>query len=184
MGQIKDGKHLYRALEAHVTLYLALYTYYQKKFFDEHHEIEKEIKDVLIVATEADYNSSKNEKVQENHNQIKDKMKSIGLVTLHIQFDEKLTNQPKFFRNYMKLVELLLLFIKASRKQDWILHLQSLNSLCPYFFAFDMTNYARMTPVYLTQMYELEENDPLTWEMMMNGSFSVNKSGKLMIYRK
>ena len=46
----------------------------------------------------------------------------------------------------------------------------------PYFFAFNMTNYARMTPVYLSQMFELKDKDQQTWEMMANGCFSVNKS--------
>ena len=61
----------------------------------------------------------------------------------------------------MKLFELLLLFIRASRDQLWELHLQSLHVLWG-FFALDMINYARMTPVSLSQMYVLKEKDPQT----------------------
>ena len=75
----------------------------------------------------------------------------------------------------MKLFELLLLFIRASGDQIWELHLQSLDTLCPYFFALDMVSYAQMTPVYLSQMYALQEKDPQTWEFLFNGGFSVNK---------
>ena len=38
-----------------------------------------------------------------------------------------------------------------------------------------MFNYARMTPVYLLQMYELKEKDSDIWEFFMNGYFSINK---------
>ena len=75
----------------------------------------------------------------------------------------------------MKLFELLLLFIRASRDQLWELHLQSLHAFCPYFFALDMINYARTTPVYLSQMYAIKEKDPQTWEFLSDGGFSVNK---------
>ena len=114
--------------------------------------------------------------VKENHRAILQLIKSIELESLQKNFDASLTKQTKFYRNYMKLFETLLLFIRASREQSWNLHLQSLHLLCPYFFAFDMLNYARMTPVYLSQMYRLEEQDPETWNMFNMGNFSVNKS--------
>ena len=39
-----------------------------------------------------------------------------------------------------------------------------------------MINYARMTPVYLSQMYALKEKDPQTQEFLSNREFLVNKS--------
>ena len=39
-----------------------------------------------------------------------------------------------------------------------------------------MINYARMTPVYLSQMMDLKENDEKTWIMMMEGGFCAGKS--------
>ena len=39
-----------------------------------------------------------------------------------------------------------------------------------------MINYARMTPVYLSQMMDLKENDEKTWIMMMKSGFCVEKS--------
>ena len=45
-----------------------------------------------------------------------------------------------------------------------------------FFFALDMINYARMTPVYLSQMYSHKEKDPQTWEFLPDGEFPVNKS--------
>ena len=76
----------------------------------------------------------------------------------------------------MSLSETLLLFIRASREQLWQLHLDSLHKLCPYFFTFDMLNYARFTPLCLAQMFNLKEKHINTWNMFKSGNFSVNKS--------
>ena len=58
---------------------------------------------------------------------------------------------------YMKVFEHLLLFLRATRQQIWTLHLTSLHALSRYFFAYDMINYARFTPVYLAQMFALKK---------------------------
>ena len=78
------------------------------------------------------------------------------------QFDSKLSTQPKFLRNFMAMFENLLLFIWATRLRIWDLHLTSLEQLAKSSFAFNIQNYARFTPVYLSQMYELQESDPET----------------------
>ena len=39
-----------------------------------------------------------------------------------------------------------------------------------------MLNYARMTPVYIAQMFQLKQKDQLTWLTLESGHFSVNKS--------
>ena len=66
---------------------------------------------------------------------------------------------------------------RGSRERNWELHQYSLHLLCPYFFfAFDMTNYTCMTPIYLLQMPELKERDKTAWDLFARGSFSVSKS--------
>ena len=45
MGQIKDGKHMYRALEAHFTLYLALHKSYVQALVDDNPIIEKDLRE-------------------------------------------------------------------------------------------------------------------------------------------
>ena len=100
-------------------------------------------------------------------------MEEINLSELQSQFDSSLSNQARFYPNYMDLFEVILLFIRLSREQSWELHPQSLNLLCPYFFAFGILNYARMTSVYLAQMYELKEKDENIWALLDAGVFSV-----------
>ena len=76
----------------------------------------------------------------------------------------------------MSLFETLLLLKGASRQQNWELHLASLHNLCKYVFAFDMINYARLTPVYIAKMFSLKDKDPETWRMFNKGDFSVNNT--------
>ena len=56
------------------------------------------------------------------------------------------------------------------------MHLESLHTLVPYFFAFDMLNYARLSPVYISQMLDLQQQDIPTWNTLMQENFSVAKS--------
>ena len=74
------------------------------------------------------------------------------------------------------MFEYLLLFIRATRQQIWELHLASLHELVKYFFAFDMLNYARLTPVYLAEILSLKETEPCIWNYFDKGCFCVNKS--------
>ena len=111
-----------------------------------------------------------------NHKETIDFLENINFHGLQDMFDKSLTNQAKYFRNFMKVFELLLLFTRATRQQLWELHLSTLHELANYFLAYDMFNYARITPVYLSQMYELKEKDSETREFFMIGYFSVKKT--------
>ena len=96
--------------------------------------------------------------IKETHNKIKSVLLSVNFRTLQSNFDESLKNQARFFKNYMKVFEHLLLFLRATRQQIWTLHLTSIYALSIYFSAY-MLNYARFTQVYLAQMFALKEKD-------------------------
>ena len=108
------------------------------------------------------FDDDNKEEVQQNHKRIIDEITKINFIGLKDAFDKSLKNEAKFYRLYMNLFELILSFIRAKREESWNLHLSSLHDLCPYFFSFDMINYARMTPVYLSQMTSLKKNDERT----------------------
>ena len=114
--------------------------------------------------------------LQRNNKNLLERLQNAKFYLLQKEFDRKMENQARYYRNYMAAFEILLLFIRASRQQSWELHLEALNEMVPYFFAFDMLNYARLTPVYLSQMTELKEKDNDTWQAFQTGHFSVNKS--------
>ena len=60
IGQIKDGKHMYRSIEAHFSLYLALHKLYISKFVDDNQEIEKELREAVMNAKKRMMLSSRN----------------------------------------------------------------------------------------------------------------------------
>ena len=54
----------------------------------------------------------------------------------------------------------MLAFVRSVRTGNWDLHLLSLRSFTKYFFAHDKGNYARLIPVYLSEMQALKATDP------------------------
>ena len=50
LAQIKYGKHMYRALEEHFVLYLALYKLYISAFVEKNKVIEREMKEAVVEA--------------------------------------------------------------------------------------------------------------------------------------
>ena len=55
------------------------------------------------------------------------------------------------------------------------MHLFALEEFVKYFFALDKLNYAKMTPIYLTEMSQLERTYPEIWSVFSNGNWVVNK---------
>ena len=159
-------------------LYLPIFQIYVSSLLEQCPEIEKDLREGIIDGTSIVENHKKESKEApvKNHEALIKLLSSIKFVELQSHFKISLANQGKFLLNYMRLFENLLLFIRASRQQDWHLHLESLHSLCSYFFALDQMNYKRLTPVYLSKMFCLEESDPNKWKMFSEGNFSVNKS--------
>ena len=74
------------------------------------------------------------------------------------------------------MFENLLLFVRSTRQCLWKEHLASLNEFIKYFLKLELQNYARYSPVYLSQMYDLQSKDPETWNFFLDGHLSVSKS--------
>ena len=51
--------------------------------------------------------------------------------------------------NYIQMVEVLLMFLRATRENNWDLHLSAVRSMLPWFFATDRVHYARYGTVYM-----------------------------------
>ena len=121
----------------HASLCLSLYIMYVGMFIDRYRAIKKEIKEDVVnaILDISEYSNTQEEKIKQNHEEVRHLMEEINLSELQNQFDSSLSNQARFYRNYMDLFEVILFFIRVSREQSWKFHLQSLNLLCPYFFA-------------------------------------------------
>ena len=95
--QIKDGKHLYRSLEAHFTLYIALYKSYIQKLIENKPEaIGKKLHNGLVVSStvllscHGEYKSSN---VQEIHKSLLDLLVSTKFAEIQQSLDARLTRQ-------------------------------------------------------------------------------------------
>ena len=178
LDQIKEGKPMKRSLEAFHTLYTTLFNIYIQNFLESHPLLEKELREGIIHAVTTLQNLSHNDKeaISENHTRILQVLNQISFFDEKKKYDESLENQGKFLFNFMKMFENLLLFIRATRQCLWEEHLASLDRFVKYFFVLDLQNYARYSPVYLSQMYNLQASDPETWDFLRSGSLSVSKS--------
>ena len=115
--------------------------------------------------------------MKENQKNLMEMLQAFDFELLEQKFNKRLIHLAKFYHNYMKTFESLLLYIRASWEQSWQLHLTSLHYLCPYFFVYGMVNYACMALVYVSQMFTMQQNDEATLKLMVEvGYFRVNKS--------
>ena len=83
-----------------------------------------------------------------------------------------------FWEEYGSMVNALLQFIKAERTGNWHLHLSTVATLTPYFYAMDRPNYARWLPVYLADMCQLHTKHPQVYQESLNGDHSVSPFGQ------
>ena len=63
----------------------------------------------------------------------------------------------QYWLQYMDMVCILLLFIRAQREGIWDPHLYAFQKMLPFFHNYDHTNYARWGPVYLAKMKQLPQ---------------------------
>ena len=62
--------------------------------------------------------------------------------------------------NYIQMVEVLLMFLRTTRENDWDLHLSAVRSMLPWFFVTDRVHYARYGTAYRLEMLCLETTHP------------------------
>ena len=93
------------------------------------------------------------------HSTLTDQLKSICLFKKFSSFRNGLKEQGKYLSNIFDMIGTMMLFMRATKQNLWGLHHDSLDRFSSYFFALDLGNYARMTPVYLSFMYSLSKDD-------------------------
>ena len=76
-----------------------------------------------------------------------------------------------FWSTYISMVEDLLLFIRGTREANWSLHLSSVRSILPWFFAYDGINYARYLSTYWMEMSCLQDTHPNIHHQLQSGDF-------------
>ena len=83
-----------------------------------------------------------------------------------------------FWEQYGDMINTLLQFIKAERTGNWDLHLSTVATMVPHFFATDRPNYARWLPVYLADMNQLQSKHSKVQQEFVAGKHSISRSGQ------
>ena len=81
-------------------------------------------------------------------------------VTTFAESEAKKNPTFALWLNYIEMVQVLLMFLRATREDDWELHLSSVRSMLPWFFVTDRVHYARYGTVYWLEMLCLEASHP------------------------
>ena len=89
------------------------------------------------------------------------------------QFDKQNSGKPLFviMWQYLQMITEVLQYIRSVRTGNWHLHVQSTET----FLAHDMLNYARMRPVYLSDMEKLKDSEATIYSEFLQGNWIVNK---------
>ena len=79
---------------------------------------------------------------------------------------------------YMNMVDILRMFIKAERIGNWRLHLKAVSCMLPYFAAAGHNLYTKSAYLYLQMMYELEHVHPDVHNKFMQGLHVIRRSDR------
>ena len=152
-------------LEANFTLYLVLSTILFENVLTFDNEKWTALKTDFLRLTNSflDSQKSQNDKYFMIHNLFIEVLNSSEFLNQLNAFCSSFTYQAKYLYNFMKVFEILILFIRAFIQNNWNVHLASLNDFCKYFFAHDQLNYARITPLYLANMTKLKTSGNESW---------------------
>ena len=131
--QILEGKHLYCAMEAHLTTLVALYGLLFKELWEDYPD-EKTVIEELGKEMNKAFHDGKLELAQELHNKIKNELEIIDLQQKLCEYEEKSKGTKQFLLDYIRQFETILKHVRASRQGDWRLHLAAQKELTKYFF--------------------------------------------------
>ena len=176
--QILDGRHVYRGMEAHTVTLIALHHLLLQSVFteDDRAEITPGMKQLAQSFKSYVNDPSKDtEAFKEQIDLMHHKLSTSDTFKCMEEFQESGKDIQKFMINYMNQVMVLLMFIAATRREDWKLHLAKMEELLPYFHAHDQFNYGRWGPLYVADMLEMQTTDPDLWNFLNEGNFAIAK---------
>ena len=84
--------------------------------------------------------------------------------------------QFQFWFIILQLELAFLIYLRSVRESNFLLYIDALSRIVPWFFALEHTQYARWIPVHLHDMVTLSINHPNVYEQFMAGNFTVRKT--------
>jgi hypothetical protein len=165
LNRILEGKPYYRALETHTITILALHevnvnrkleslsTDQQRNFSNRLACLNK------YVSTMANDTISNEQEKIDNLLQFWKKITDVVGDSFFCVLTEHPSNTEIFLSNYINQFQCILTFIRATRENNVILHLEATRALLKYFFSNNNLSYARL----LSLMEEVKQNQPSIW---------------------
>ena len=100
---------------------------------------------------------------------------------LYCDYKEKIRNgelgiTAQFWLNYMDKIWIVLRCLRATKTNDFDLHLATIEQMCPLYFAYDHQNCARYLSTYLLSMLNISSSHPGAEKLLRNNGFSVSRS--------
>ncbi|XP_028411727.1 uncharacterized protein LOC114534480 [Dendronephthya gigantea] len=153
---VLTGKHYNRSIRAHKIIFEAMERLRLQAFEKSLTTTEKVLLESINRIMEDDPERDNFLDISSGNNVTEAKM----MYDLFVQ--KRCEENPlfSFWSHYIEMVQLLLLYIRATRTTDWSLHLSSLKSMIPWFFATDRVNYSRYASCYWLEMMCLEITHP------------------------
>lgn len=138
LPSVLSGKHYNRAARAHKLVYEALSRLRIRQFLGELDEV-----NANAILEEADRMSTSHMKPEFLDQNMEQLTKFSELYDQHVASQCGSNPTYKYWSSYLDMVQLLLIFIRATRVSDWDLHLATIQEMLPWFFAYNRTNYCR-----------------------------------------
>ncbi|XP_070535408.1 uncharacterized protein [Ptychodera flava] len=168
---VMSGHHYNRSVRCHKLVAEAMQRICFNEFLDSLSEEEHLIVINSLINLRESYPENFNDEVNtEDMKQLQQKYRD------HVQKRCDGNVNYAFWSSYLDMVQLLLLFIRATREGNWHLHLAALRKMLPWYFAYRRVNYSRYLPVYLQEMSALPQTHPNVYEKFCEGEFAVQRS--------
>lgn len=168
---IVSGKHYNRCMTVHKVLYEALERMRFSAFLRSLDDIEEEhIRSFIerfrgnVLSSEQVCQSPVMELISERYANFVNQCREINPT-----FD--------FWSSYIDMVGCLLLFVRATRTNNWDLHIATIRDMLPWYFAYDRPNYSRYLTTYWLEMKSLEETHPGALEEVKS-NWTVQRQGR------
>jgi hypothetical protein len=81
-----------------------------------------------------------------------------------------------FWDSLLEAIHVFLRLMRAERNADYHLHLTAVSETIPYFLVSGRHNYAKFAPVYVSEMRQLEIENPDAFNFLQSGGFVVRRS--------
>jgi hypothetical protein len=121
--QILDGGHVKRALDAHITTILSLTSLLLNSHSNDHQQDHQSLRDATIKLNDLFH---ENESIEDGHAEFHAQVKSSCFVSAIQSCKSTEKAMLIYLRDYIDMVMIMLLFIRAFHTGDWLLHLSSL----------------------------------------------------------